>query len=64
MYWHGQEPRVETGEAYVASGKLNVQPIGTTHQLADIFTKTLGAGRFGDLRGQLGFHDQQGVTFG
>lgn len=46
---------------HIADGKLDVQPIGTANQLADIFTKSLDPGQFGYLRGQLGLRDREGV---
>lgn len=46
---------------HVAEGKLDVQPIGTKDQLADICTKALDGDRFTALRRNLGLHDREGV---
>lgn len=42
---------------HINNGTLKVEPIGTTDQLADIFTKGLDAGRFKILRSRLGLAD-------
>jgi hypothetical protein len=39
---------------YVADGRVSVEHIGTTNQLADILTKSLGRVRFQDLRSRIG----------
>jgi hypothetical protein len=39
---------------YVADGRVAVEHIGTTNQLADILTKSLGRVRFQDLRARIG----------
>lgn len=46
---------------HVAEGKLDVRPIGTKDQLADICTKALDGDRFATLRKNLGLHDREGV---
>ncbi|KXJ81693.1 hypothetical protein RP20_CCG018328 [Aedes albopictus] len=46
---------------HVAAGNINLEPIGTENQLADIFTKSLDVGRFQRLRQILGLQDREGV---
>lgn len=42
---------------HIAEGRIQVEPVGTQDQLADIFTKALDPGRVQELRKYLGLHD-------
>ena len=46
---------------HVANGDTDLTHVGTTYQLADIFTKPLDEARFVNLRGELGILDPKNL---
>jgi hypothetical protein len=58
---HGRSKHIDTKYHFlrecIEDGKVEVDRVGTTEQLADIFTKLLGRVRFKELRSALGVVD-------
>jgi hypothetical protein len=62
---HGRSKHIDTKYHFlcecIEEGKVEVDHVGTTNQLADIFTKPLGRVRFMELRKALGVLELQQV---